>query len=256
MLFSILLELAAFALFGALAFVFHDRKDQPLIRKDLVDDAIYFLISLLIYGQLVGWLYAHVQAPAPARFVGRWPLWAQAGAVLVLYDALQYGLHRAFHGNALWRYHAVHHSAEEIDILTSVRIHPVNFLAYVGLPTALLLLAGFPPSAFLVLAPINFAMSCLTHANLNWTYGPFRYVVASPMYHRWHHAIVEGSVARNFAPNFPLWDLMLGTFYMPKGERPVAYGAPGVPPHLAAQMAFPFRKGAAEPVAAPAPASV
>jgi sterol desaturase/sphingolipid hydroxylase (fatty acid hydroxylase superfamily) len=242
MLGPIILEVAAFAIFGALSFVFYDRKDQPLIRRDFIDDTLYFLVAILVYGQLIGWLYAHVSMPAPVRFIRSWPLWVQAIALLVAYDALQYALHRWTHSDLLWRYHAVHHSAQEIDILTSFRIHPIDFIIYVGIPTLMLLLAGFPPEAFAVLAPINFLMSCLTHANLNWTFGPFRYVVASPMFHRWHHAIVDGSQSRNFSPNFPIWDLMLGTFHMPVGETPVAYGAPEIPAHFTSQMAYPFRR--------------
>ena len=244
MIFTVALQLLAFAAFGALAMVFADRKGQPLIRRDLFDDAIYFLVGLLIYGQLIAWLYAHVATPPLAKVIARCPLWLQATLVVVAYDAMQYGLHRWFHGDRLWRFHAIHHSAREIDVMTSYRIHPVNFAAYVGAPTAILLLAGFPPAAFAVLAPFNFLMSCLTHANLNWTYGPFRYVIASPMYHRWHHAIVEGSQSRNYAPNFPIWDLMFGTFHMPMGERPVVYGAPGAPANFIGQMAHPFKANA------------
>ena len=242
MLFSILLEIAVFALFGALAFVFHDRADQPLIRRDLILDVIYFLAGLLVYSQIINWIYAHVQAPAPVKIVGRWPLWVQVGVLVVVYDALQYVLHRWLHGEVLWRYHAVHHSAKEIDVMTGFRNHPVNFVLEVGAPTAALLLLGFSPMAFAALAPFNFAMSCLVHANLSWTYGPFRYVLSSPMFHRWHHAIVEDSQSRNYAPNFPIWDLMFGTFHMPVGERPVAYGAPEVPQQFISQLAYPFQK--------------
>jgi sterol desaturase/sphingolipid hydroxylase (fatty acid hydroxylase superfamily) len=245
MLGPIVIEIAAFALFGALSFVFADR-DQPLIRRDFLVDALYFLVSVLIYSQAIGQLFAHVHPPAlltaPSRAVSRWPLWAQAIVVLFAYDAMQYALHRWLHSEALWRFHAVHHTAREIDILTSFRIHPVDMAVYVGGPTVILLLAGFSPAAFAVLAPLNFLMSCLTHANLNWTYGPFRYVLSSPMFHRWHHAIVEGSLSRNYAPNFPIWDLMFGTFYMPAGEKPVAYGAPDVPDEFIKQLAYPFQK--------------
>jgi sterol desaturase/sphingolipid hydroxylase (fatty acid hydroxylase superfamily) len=242
MILTAALQLLAFAIFGALALVFADRKGQPLIRRDLLDDAMYFLVGLLVYSQLIAWLYGHVATPPLAKAVASWPLGLQAVFVVIAYDGLQYGLHRWFHGDRLWRFHAIHHSAQEIDIMTSFRIHPVNFLAYVGAPTAILLLAGFPPAAFAVLGPFNFLMACLTHANLNWTYGPFRYVLASPMYHRWHHAIVEGNQSRNYAPNFPIWDLMFGTFYMPKGEQPLAYGAPEAPRHFSGQMAYPFLK--------------
>jgi sterol desaturase/sphingolipid hydroxylase (fatty acid hydroxylase superfamily) len=240
MLAAVIVEIAAFALFGALSFVFSDQKGQPLIRRDALDDALYFLVSLLIYSHVTGFIFQHVSMPPLTRMVGAWPVPLQAAVVLVAYDAMQYWLHRGFHDDALWRYHAVHHSAEEIDILTSFRIHPVNFLVYSGGPTIVLLLAGFSPAAFIALAPINFLMGCLTHANLNWTYGPLRYVVSSPMFHRWHHAVVENSRSRNYAPNFPIWDLMFGTFHMPMNERPRAYGAPEVPSNFVGQIAYPF----------------
>ena len=241
---SILLQIAAFAVCGALAFWFHDRAGQPLIRRDLITDVIYFLVGLLIYSNVVVWLYAHVQPPLPARIISRWPLWVQIGVMIVAYDAMQYALHRWLHGDGLWPYHAVHHSAQEIDMMTSVRNHPVNFLIGVSLPTAALLLLGFSPAAFIALAPFNFVMAALVHANLNWTYGPFRYVLSSPMFHRWHHAIVEGSQSRNFAPNFPIWDLLFGTFHMPKGETPAAYGASEVPDRFLDQLVYPFRANA------------
>ena len=58
------------------------------------------------------------------------------------------------------------------------------------------------------------------HANLNWTFGPFRYVLASPVFHRWHHVREPAIHDKNFAPTFPIFDLMFGTFHMPKaGER-------------------------------------
>jgi sterol desaturase/sphingolipid hydroxylase (fatty acid hydroxylase superfamily) len=240
MIAAIVLELIAFALFSAIGFVFADRKDQPLFRRDLIDDAVYFLLGLLVYSKITGWIMASIHWPAGAALVGRWPLWLQAAVVLVVYDACQYALHRWFHGEALWRYHAVHHSAEEIDIFTSFRQHPVNFIVYAGAPTALLLLAGFSPAAFLALAPINFVMGALTHANLNWTWGPLRYVVASPMFHRWHHADLGTGRSCNYAPNFPIFDLMFGTFYMPKGERPKAYGFPDAPKGVHRQMLYPF----------------
>jgi sterol desaturase/sphingolipid hydroxylase (fatty acid hydroxylase superfamily) len=239
---SLILEAVAFALFGGLSLLFHDRKGQPLIRRDFADDALYFIVAVLITGRAAAWLYAMVSPPALVRTVAAWPLWLQALVIVIAFDFMQYGLHRWFHGNALWRFHAVHHSAEEIDVLTSFRIHPVNFAVYSVLPTALLLFLGFSPAAFAVLAPFNFLMSCLTHANLSWSFGPFRYVLSSPMFHRWHHAVIEGGAPRNLSPNFPVWDLLFGTYYMPKGERPVAYGAPGVPASFTGQMAFPFSR--------------
>ena len=62
------------------------------------------------------------------------------------------------------------------------------------------------------------------HANLDWTLGPFKYVIAGPVFHRWHHTAADRGGEKNFAATFPVLDLMFGTFYMPAGELPDHYG--------------------------------
>ena len=62
----------------------------------------------------------------------------------------------------------------------------------------------------------------------------------SPVFHRWHHAAEVECQARNFAPMFPVWDLMFGTFYMPPGRVPEAFGVEGSPDGLLAQLVHPF----------------
>src|SRR5262249_8355033 len=57
-----------------------------------------------------------------------------------------------------------------------------------------------------------------------WTFGPLRYVLASPVFHRWHHTTQEEGLNRNFAPTFPFLDLAFGTFYMPPGKLPERFG--------------------------------
>ncbi|MFN0095073.1 MAG: sterol desaturase family protein, partial [Dehalococcoidia bacterium] len=60
-------------------------------------------------------------------WVSRQPIWLQFVMLLVLMDLAGYWSHRLFHGQGiLWRFHAVHHSSEEVDWLSSVRVHPVN----------------------------------------------------------------------------------------------------------------------------------
>ena len=72
--------------------------------------------------------------------------------------------------------------------------------------------------------PFTTATSAFVHANLNWTLGPFKYVLAGPVFHRWHHTAADRGGSKNFAGTFPIWDLMFGTFYMPENELPDAYG--------------------------------
>jgi sterol desaturase/sphingolipid hydroxylase (fatty acid hydroxylase superfamily) len=172
-----------------------------------------------------------------------WPLWQQCLAILVIQDVLLYGIHRLFHTRLGWRFHAVHHSPRVLDWLSAGRFHPVNhLLAFTGTDLAVLLL-GFAPAALVVLTPFNVFYSALVHANLNWTFGPFRYVFASPVFHRWHHTTEAEGLDKNFAATFPVLDLLFGTFYMPAGRLPVEFGSgdPDFPADLLGQLLYPFR---------------
>ena len=109
----------------------------------------------------------------------------------------------------------------------------------------MLLLAGISPNVLVFLGPFTIAHSAFVHANLNWTLGPFKYVLAGPVFHRWHHTSAEQGGEKNFASTFPVLDLMFGTFYMPKDELPDPYGVAdqsSFPREIIGQLAYPFRK--------------
>ena len=144
------------------------------------------------------------------------PLWLQAILFLVAADFMMYWLHRMFHGGGFWRYHAIHHSSEDVDWISAARFHPVNLLLGTIGVDVVLLMAGISPGVMLWLGPFNIFHSAFVHANLNWTLGPFKYVVATPVFHRWHHTSREEGGDTNFAGTFPLWDILFGTFRMPE----------------------------------------
>jgi len=152
------------------------------------------------------------------------PLWAQCVAILLLQDAMLYWLHRGFHTPPAWRFHAIHHSPTILDWMSASRNHLVNNLLTFVLADVVVQLLGFSVAALVILAPINIIYSSMVHANLNWTFGPLRYVFASPVFHRWHHTLEVEGLNKNFAPTFPLLDLLFGTFYMPVGKRPFHFG--------------------------------
>ena len=192
----------------------------PWWRKpDLALDLVYWMVLPLVSSfarvgflsggaALVvgGWdagrvesFFAHGAGPLSAL-----PFWGQVGAYLILSDLMMYGTHRAFHSAALWRYHAVHHAPEHLEWTSANRFHPVNVALHGVLADCVLLLLGIAPEVLVHLVPVSVGMSALVHANLDWTFGPFRYVLASPVFHRWHHTDVGRGGARNFAPTFPL----------------------------------------------------
>jgi sterol desaturase/sphingolipid hydroxylase (fatty acid hydroxylase superfamily) len=172
------------------------------------------------------------------------PLWAQALTFLIVSDFLTYWIHRGFHGDGLWKYHSVHHSSEELDWISAARFHPVNIFFGTVLVDAGLLLAGISPNVMLWVGPFTTATSAFVHANLNWTLGPFKYVVAGPVFHRWHHTASDRGGSKNFAGTFPIWDLLFGTFYMPANVLPDAYGIDDTsfPESFGAQMLYPFQR--------------
>ena len=142
----------------------------------------------------------------------------------------------------LWKYHAVHHSSEDLDWISAARFHPVNILLGTVMVDVALLLAGISPNVMLWVGPFTTATSAFVHANLNWTLGPFKYVIAGPVFHRWHHTLPDRGGNMNFAGTFPIWDLLFGTFYMPENELPDAYGIDdqSFPESFGAQMLYPF----------------
>jgi len=173
------------------------------------------------------------------------PLGLQAVLALVAADFLMYWLHRLFHRGGFWKYHAIHHSSEEVDWISAARFHPVNLLlGTIGVDVALLL-SGISPVALVWLGPFNIFHSAFVHANLNWTLGPFRYVLSTPVFHRWHHTSRAEGGDTNFAGTFPIWDILFGTFRMPDGRLPDNYGIEdqaSFPRELTGQLVYPFRK--------------
>jgi sterol desaturase/sphingolipid hydroxylase (fatty acid hydroxylase superfamily) len=172
------------------------------------------------------------------------PLWLQGMLFLVLSDFMLYWLHRMFHGGGFWKYHAIHHSSEDLDWISAARFHPVNLFLGTIMVDVILLMAGISPNVMLLVGPFTTFHSAFVHANLSWTLGPFKYVLATPVFHRWHHTAFEQGGNTNFAGTFPIWDILFGTFRMPENELPDRYGAddPAIPSEIGGQLAYPFRQ--------------
>jgi len=188
-------------------------------------------------GKLQPWIEAR------RTVVSLQPRWLQAVELLILVDFLGYWGHRLFHRRPLWRFHAVHHAARELDWLSSVRVHPVNeALMRIGYVVPLFAL-GFRGELLVGVTPLLTIYALGLHANVPWTFGPLRHVLASPAFHRWHHSAEAEGLDKNFAAMFPVWDLLFGTYHLPAGRQPAVFGvSEQVPAGFAAQLAWPFRR--------------
>ena len=124
----------------------------------------------------------------------------------------------------LWRVHALHHSQEELSVLTSFRAHPLMHTNGFLLATVpVLLLTGAHPLAP-VLITVYVCLGTLPHTNVRWTYGPLGRILVSPGYHRLHHA-VDGHQDANLGVVLTVWDVLAHTAQFPgKGAAPCATG--------------------------------
>jgi sterol desaturase/sphingolipid hydroxylase (fatty acid hydroxylase superfamily) len=220
---------------------------QPTFGK-LLSGVIVF-VSIMSVGALL-------MSPIPAAelrgvtpretWITALPMLMQLGMVLLIGDFLGYWQHRAFHQiGTLWKFHSIHHSSTNLDWLSSVRVHPINDVVSNVVTALPLLLLGFSPVAFAAYVPLLTLYAIMLHANVSWTFGPLRKVIASPTYHRWHHTSEEQGLNKNFAGLFPWVDGIFGTLYLPKGVQPAAFGVSGaaIPEGFFGQMAWPFRRG-------------
>jgi sterol desaturase/sphingolipid hydroxylase (fatty acid hydroxylase superfamily) len=226
-------------------------------KRDLLTDLCYWFfipvitrylrIGLLIVGAAA--LFGITTADGLIAFydnghgpLSHLPLAAQMIIFLVGEDIILYWTHRWFHGRRMWKYHAVHHSSEELEWISAARFHPINLFLGSVMADVVMLLAGISPNVFVVLGPLTIAHSAFVHANLDWTLGPFKYVIAGPVFHRWHHTAPERGGERNFAATFPILDVIFGTFYMPEGALPDHYGIAEreFPESFGGQLVHPF----------------
>ena len=210
-----------------------------LARYARIGVTVLFTIALLgiTSAGAIADFYAHGHGP-----LGALPLWLQIALYLLVSDVLLYWIHRAFHGGALWRFHAVHHSSQDLEWISAARFHPINIIFGTTLVDVLMLVAGIKPEVFFFLIPFTTLSSVFVHANLDWTLGPLKYLLVSPVFHRWHHTLPDGSGARNFATNFAFLDLLFGTFHMPEGTLPEHYGIleTNMPDSLGMQVLYPL----------------
>lgn len=231
---------------------------QPVFRRGWLTDVVYLFMTALITKPFVRLmiivpavllLIANVVPLETLRSgnyrgfgpLSRQPLWLQTIQIYLLVDFIGYWTHRMFHDTRWWPFHAVHHSSEDLDWLSSIRVHPVNDLVNKLCQGVPVLLLGFNPIVTLSAGPALTFYTIFLHANVNWDFGPLRYVIATPVFHRWHHSREREAWDKNFAGLLPVWDMLFGTFHMPRDRYPENFGiCDPMPTGILGQLWEPF----------------
>ncbi len=234
---------------------------RPLVARGHRQDILYTVLHVVVSLPLVAALtlsFAELARKAAPWVVlpkmGAVPRWGFILLILVAMDGCNWFVHLANHRvRLLWRFHELHHSQEDMNVLTVFRTHPLIHVSYVlAVIPGLVLLANGELSTLLFVfygAAVAFA-----HSNTNLGFGPLERVFVSPNYHRIHHRL-NGAQDVNLGFTLTIWDQLFGRAVFPTPEtiradtglpqRPLRVEQQGARArHLTvflAQLAGPFR---------------
>ena len=224
-------------------------------RRNLASDIAYIALA----GGSLGLLSAALamvsitisgQADGPAR---GWPLWLQVPVQFLVFEFLNYWLHRAMHemrgplGRFLWSIHAAHHLPRGLYLLMHAVSHPINAMIIQGVAIILpIWFMGYRPEAVLIFLVVNAFHGIISHFNVDIRMGWANYLFVGPELHRFHHS-ADVTEAKNYGATLSVWDQLFGTFVYRSGGMPAELGtAPdaGLPDYrqIPAVLALPFKR--------------
>jgi len=161
-----------------------------------------------------------------------WPLWAHLLVGFVLRDFIQWWIHRLLHAvPALWEFHKVHHSAEQMGFAAHLRYHWMENIVYRTLEYVPLALIGIGLRDFFIIHIFTLTMGHFNHSNFKLNLGYLKYIFNNPQMHIWHHAYdlpKERKNGVNFGLTLSIWDYIFRTEYQPHEGRDLRLGFPGI----------------------------
>lgn len=236
-------------LFAPFEFLFPIRRGQKVIRNGWVTDVLHFFVTAIM--SRIGMFAVIVLAiemgamvvPVALRaWIRELPFWLQVVVATALSDLGFYAAHRLMHAvPALWSFHTIHHSSEQMDWLASYRVHPVDQIIVKGSSYVPVFMLGFSEVAIGLAAILYHWQALILHSNINLRLGPLKWLVATPEFHHWHHARDPEARDKNFAGQLPLWDVVFKTAHVPDGRMPEHYGVDvPVPLNYIDHLVYPF----------------
>jgi sterol desaturase/sphingolipid hydroxylase (fatty acid hydroxylase superfamily) len=234
-------ELAGPVVLGFVLVVFAIEQARPAVRRPILArghlaDMCYLLVYALAVVPLIVLIGAGFSGElarlAPWLVLPRVPgvpRWCFIGLAVLAIDFVDWLAHLANHRiGSLWRLHAVHHTQEELSILTTFRAHPLVHVSFLISAIPILAISANATTPATILT-IYACLGALPHANVRWTYGRVGRVVISPAYHRIHHA-ATGRIDINLGTVFAIWDAMSRRAVFPvPGAAPIRTGLAGRP---------------------------
>lgn len=170
-----------------------------------------------------------------------WPVVIQVLLAIVVFEFVDYWIHRAQHKIPfLWRFHTVHHSSERLYWLNTFKFHLFDIFLKVGFGYGTLFLLGIEVEVFAAFGLMVFVLSFLQHVNVKIHGGYLNWIIATAELHRWHHS--KANEYCNYGQVTILWDIVFGTRYLPEQQDiEIGLASPtGFPKKFFQQLVAPF----------------
>jgi len=195
------------------------RAGQKLLSNGLFQDGVWVAVSAVFRLAVMGFYVALLRAVYDRHLdfltieaVTAWPTWARVLLAILFADFLGWFHHVVRHKvPALWAFHTVHHSQREMNVLTDVRVHPVDRLASQTVQFVPLFMVDTAFPVIVTWTLFHQAWTKLCHANVRLSCAPLRWLLVTPQSHRIHHSVEPEHRDRNFGVVFSLWDHLFRT---------------------------------------------
>jgi sterol desaturase/sphingolipid hydroxylase (fatty acid hydroxylase superfamily) len=144
-------------------------------------------------------------------------------------------MHRCQHAVPfLWRFHALHHSDPDVDVTTSVRHHPIEYVLATGFYWVAVLALDIPVVVVLTHGLTVFAAAAVTHGNTRlpeWLERLLQPVVITLDLHLVHHSVSLDEANANFGAVLSVWDRLFGTYLrLPRAQlQQIVFGVRELP---------------------------
>jgi sterol desaturase/sphingolipid hydroxylase (fatty acid hydroxylase superfamily) len=197
---------------------------RPIFARGYRQDLLYTVLNATLVAPLVVALslsFAEVARRSlpwvVAPHIGYVPSWCVIPLIFIAMDGCNWLAHLANHRiRVFWRFHELHHSQEDMSVLTVFRTHPLIHVSYLIalIPGIVLIANGTVPITLLV---VYAAFVAFEHSNTNLGFGLLGRVFVSPNYHRIHH-MLDGPQDVNLGFALTIWDQMAHRAVFPTEE--------------------------------------
>lgn len=187
-----------------------------------------FAMAFVPIGAGVGAALAEAEGFGLFQWVAA-PLAVMLVVTILIRSFAFYWLHRLSHRfDPLWRLHRVHHSDAAVDLSTSVRNHPGEWLLSLAMATAVALLFGAPAELILSVELLFAVANLVSHVDLvlpSRVERALAMLFVTPGFHLVHHSRERARHDGHYGELLTIWDRLFGTLD-PSGDR--SGGAVGI----------------------------